>query len=202
MMSDRPVKTPKRKVSRRPAGLIELSLGQAAINCGTSEVTLKRKLGVHRIQPNQNGCYLIADLLSAFGPNGDSPGERSLESRALLQGNKARLTELEILEKEKVLVRKEPVMKFLGGMVQTVYRTIETFGLDREQLANVCHAVESAAEAYCLAEGHPLLTLAEAREARARFPHLLNEWELWARLNCERYYGQQPTKDSEVAAAG
>ncbi len=190
---------PKRKVGRRSAGLIELSLTQAAVNCATSEVTLKRKFGVKGILPNRNDRYLIRDLLTAFGPNGDSAKEISLQAHGRLETHKARLTELEILEKEKELVRKEPVMRFMANMVQGLYRTAETFGLDAEQLSNLCHSIQSAAESYCLAEGHSLMTLSEEREARRRWPHLRSEWELWARLNCERYYGQQPTEHSEIA---
>jgi hypothetical protein len=91
-ISWRPVKPAKRPVKRGSRGLIELSLVAAASNCGTSEITLRRKFGVHGIQPNRNGKYLIRDLLTAFGPNGDSASERNLASHADLQRDRAELT--------------------------------------------------------------------------------------------------------------
>jgi hypothetical protein len=195
------VKLTKRKMRRGNTPLIRLSLIAAATNAGVAPATLKARFGLHRIDPGEDGCYSVADVVKALGRNGDDPKELSLQSHSRWEAGKAKLAELEISEREKVLIKKEPVMKFLGGMVQTVYRTVESFGLDREQLANVCHGIESAAEAYCLAEGHPLMTITEVREARDRFPHLRSEWELWARLNCEKYYAGQPReRDGETAA--
>jgi hypothetical protein len=193
------VKRLKRKVGRSNSRLIRLSLIAAATNAGVTPPTLKARFGIHRIDPGEDGCYSVADVVKALGRNGDDPKELSLQTHSRWEAGKAKLAELEISEREKILIKKEPMMKFLGGMVQTVYRTIESFGLDSEQLANVCHGIETAAESYCLAEGHSLMTLSEEREARRRWPHLRSEWELWARLNCERYYGQQPTEHSEIA---
>ena len=185
------MKSSSRRVSRRPAGLIELSLAQAAINCATSEVTLKRRFSAHRIQPNQNGKYLVADLLEAFSQNGDSASRKSLESHAQLQSDRAELTRLEIQERRRDLIKREPVMAFMKALAKVIFSTVEGFGLEKGQTAAICHGIESVATDFVRANGWPLLSLAEIDEMRRHFPHLHSEPhsepELWARREAYDY---------------
>jgi hypothetical protein len=179
------VKPAKRPVRRSRHGLVELSLIAAASNCGTSEITLRRKFGVHGIQPNENGKYLIRDLLTAFGPNGDSAKEKSLESHSRLQNHKARLTELEVLEAEKELVRRGPVMEFLKVMVQAIYRCVQTFDVEQKGRDTICQTICEIANEQTRKNGWTLLTLGDIEEIKRKYPHLRSEAELWSRMVCE-----------------
>jgi hypothetical protein len=181
-----PVKPAKRRVKRGSRGLIELSLVAAASNCGTSEITLRRKFGVHGIQPNENGKYLIRDLLEAFGPNGDSAGQRSLESRADLQRDKAELTRLEIAERRKDLVKREPILRFLDGLSKRIHGMIEDSDLNTADKKRFHSVLGECGQDFLQSSGWPLMTEGEVDQGRAEWPYLRTPKELWSRIQAER----------------
>jgi hypothetical protein len=199
------VKSSSRRVGRRPAGLIELSLAQAAINCATSEVTLKRRFSAHRIQPNERGRYLVADLLEAFGPNGDSASQRSLESHADLQRDRAELTRLEISERKQNLVQRGPILDFLAGLSKRLHQAIENFDLDAADKRRFHTELEEIGREFWESSGWPLLTLSELDEGFKEYRYLDSPKELWARATANRYAARSEqrrgTSDTDKEAA-
>jgi hypothetical protein len=196
------VKSAKRQVRRTRHGLIELSLVAAASNAGTSVITLRRKFGIHGIQPNGNGKYLIADLLKAFGPNGDSAGQRSLESRADLQRDNAELTRLEIAERRKDLVKRAPVLDFLRGLGLRLHSAVEDSDLDPADKRRWHGALEECYTEFLESSGWPLLSEGEIEGGRVEWPYLRTPSELWRRVRANHYEaGSEQRRGTRRAAA-
>ena len=146
---------------------------------------MRRRFATHQIQADKNGQYSIPDLLKATNGNGDGPKERSLESHSKLQSFKARQVELEIAEKEKVLINRDLAIEFLRSMAKATYRAIESFDVpvrDRDALAE---AICERANEFMREHGWVLLTVAEIREHGARYPQYRRVDELWSRLLVE-----------------
>ncbi len=183
--------------------IARFGLSEAADNLGVATLTLRRKLQGKGIECDSNGRYTLRQVVEAVSLNGDSPAEKSLEAHSRLEANKARLTELEIEEKEGLLIRKEPVITFLKGLCKLVYSTVEGFNLGHGQTAAVCHAIEAAAADFTRSNGAPLMSLGEEAEARRLFPHLETPGELWARKVCCDYEARnEQRRGSGRPAAG
>jgi hypothetical protein len=211
MPSGRPVNGSKRELIPGDHGrgklhrkLVRFGLAEAADNLGISTPTLRRKLQGRGIECDAAGTYSLRQIVEGVSLNGDSSKEISLAAHGKLQNHRARLTELQVMEAERELLRAEPVMKFIGSLAKATYRCVETFDLSQKEKSDLCYSIQGAAEDYCNLNGNALLTLEQLRELKAAYPHLRSESELWARSVCESAMlsdeKRRPTR-TEVAAA-
>jgi len=129
-----------------------------------------------------------------MGTNGEiTSKEISLQAHGRLEGHKAKLVELEILEKEKELVRRPAVLGFLESLGKRLHQVIETFdSVEREERNRLHEVIGETGKEFIRAEGWPMLSLAEIKELRTAFPYLETEPELWGRQRAYDFY-ERPT---------